>query len=84
MSAYAAIAILLLMVFLTGSTIGVFLIVSWAYNQEDRKRSLKGPPPGIGCDGARRLTGVGRRDITPDRHSEQVNTWPGQGWGQGR
>ncbi len=70
MSAFAAIAILFLIVFLGGTAIGVLLIVSWASNREDKKKSLKGPAPGNGCGGARRLAGVGRRDGTPDGSAE--------------
>jgi hypothetical protein len=61
MSAYTGIAILFLIVFLSGIMFGIFVIVSWASNREDKKKSLKGPPPGTGCGGTRRLVGFSRR-----------------------
>jgi hypothetical protein len=80
MSAYTGIAILFLIVFLVGIMFGIFVIVSWSSNREDKKHSLKGPPPGIGCEGARRLVGVGRRDIRRDPPAWR----PGQPFGHGR
>jgi hypothetical protein len=76
MSVFAVIAILFFIIFLAGTVIGVFTIAAWASNKEDRKKSLKGPPPGNGCGGARWLNGVGRRDTrstaTTQRPDEQV------------
>ena len=77
MSAVPIFAILFLMVFLAGTAIGIFLIVSWASNWEDKRKSLKGPPPGNGCGGARRLTGVGRRDSSSNWH-ERLDPQSGQ------
>ncbi len=66
MSAYTGIAILFLIVFLVGIMFGIFVIVSWSSNREDKKHSLSGPPPAIGCEGTRRVVGVGRRDFRRD------------------
>ena len=49
MSAYTGIAILFLIVFLVGIMFGIFVIVSWSSNREDKKHSLSGPPPAIGA-----------------------------------
>ena len=82
MSADTGIAILFLIVFLFGIMFGIFVIVSWSSNQEDKKNSLHGPPPGIGCGGTRRLVGIGRRDARrhpPSRQGPGQQSSPGQG-----
>jgi hypothetical protein len=67
MSTFTMYADVIFIVFLSGTLVGIFLIVCWAYNREDKMKSIMGPPPGNGCGGARRLTGVGRRGPTPGR-----------------
>jgi hypothetical protein len=70
MSTFTMYADVIFIVFLTGTLVGIFLIVCWAYNREDKQKSIKGPPPGNGCGGVRRLTGVGRRGPLPRRFPE--------------
>jgi hypothetical protein len=79
MSALAIFAILFLIVFLAGTMVGIFVIVCWASNSEDRKKTIKGPPPGNGTGGVRHLTGVGRRDTRLDRSADYSDPHPGQG-----
>jgi hypothetical protein len=79
MSAIAIFAVLFLIVFIAGTLIGIFLIVCWASNREDRRKTIKGPPPGNGTGGVRHLTGVGRRDSTLDRSTERSDPDRGQG-----
>jgi hypothetical protein len=67
MSALAMYADVIFIVFLAGTLVGIFVIVCWASNREDKKRSIKGPPPGNGTGGVRHLTGVGKRGTTGDR-----------------
>jgi hypothetical protein len=61
----AVFGILFLIVFLAGTMMGVFVIVCWASNREDRQRTLKGTPPDSAWAGTRRLNGVSRKDPTP-------------------
>jgi hypothetical protein len=79
MSALAIFSVLFLIVFIAGTLAGIFLVVCWASNHEDRKKTIKGPPPGNGTAGARHLTGVGRRDTTPDQSAGRSDRDPGQG-----
>jgi hypothetical protein len=53
------------LVFGTGVVIGVIVMVAMAVRREDRQSSLTRQPPDVAARGVRRLTGVGRRDITP-------------------
>jgi hypothetical protein len=84
MSAYAGIAILFLIVFLFGIMFGIFVIVSWASNREDKKNTLKGPPPGNGCGGTRMLVGVSRRDARRAPPARRPGQQSGHGWGADR
>jgi hypothetical protein len=43
------------------------LLVSIAVQREDRRFTLAGDPPGLVSRGARRLTGISRRDYDDDR-----------------
>lgn len=53
-----AVAIFLLIAFISGVVIGVVVIVSVASRREDRMFSLTGEAPDAVCRGARRVTGV--------------------------
>jgi len=77
MSALPIFAMLFLIVFIAGTLIGIFLIVCWASNHEDKKKTIKGPAPGNGTGGARHLTGVGHRDGPRTWHSEHLNPQSG-------
>ena len=48
-----------------GQLAGVIAMVALAIRKEDRLRSLTRQPPSAATRGARRLNGVGLRDITP-------------------
>ena len=69
MSAAAVIAIVLFLFFLVGVVVGVLLgflvTISRASNREDRLGTLTRQPPDAAARGARRLYGLGLRDITP-------------------
>ncbi len=60
-----AVAIGMALVFASGVIIGVIAMVSMASRREDRLGTLTGQPPDVIARGARRLNGVGMRDITP-------------------
>ena len=81
MSALAMYADVIFIVFIAGTLVGGFMIVCWAYNQEDKNNSIKGPPPGNGLGGVRRLTGVGKRGPVPRRFPERSDPQyrPGRG-----
>jgi hypothetical protein len=81
MSAVEMDAILFLIVFLFGVAFGILGIACWASNWEDRRKSLKGAPPGNRIGGARWLNGVGRRDTRPSPSPERLDPRPGQGRG---
>jgi hypothetical protein len=66
-----AVAIGMALVFASGVIIGVIAMVSMASRREDRLGTLTGQPPDVIARGARRLNGVGLRDITP-RDAEDV------------
>lgn len=51
--------ILFFVIFATGVLIGAVVLVAFAYRREDRRGSIHGKAPGVVCQGARRLTGVG-------------------------
>jgi hypothetical protein len=53
------------LVFATGVVLGVIAMISMASNREDRLGTLTRQPPDVLARGARRLNGVGLRDITP-------------------
>lgn len=82
MSAFEMDAILFVIVFLSGVAFGILGIACWASNAEDRRKSLKGAPPGNGTGGARWLNGVGRRDTRPAQSPEHLDPRPSQrrGW----
>jgi hypothetical protein len=64
-----AVAIGMALAFATGVLLGVIAMVSMASNREDRLGTLTREPPDVLARGARRLVGLGLRDITP-RDSE--------------
>ncbi len=59
MNGSAMVAILALVVFLGGVTLGVVVAASVGSRLEDRRYSLSGAAPGITARGARRLNGFG-------------------------
>lgn len=56
-------AIAMALVFFAGVVIGVLAMVSMASRREDRLGTLTRQPPDVLARGARRLNGVGLRDI---------------------
>ncbi len=66
-----AVATGMTLVFGTGVIAGVIAMVALAIRKEDKLRSLTRQPPSAATRGARRLNGVGLRDITP-RDAEEV------------
>jgi hypothetical protein len=66
-----AVAIGMTLVFGAGVMAGVIAMVAMAIRKEDRLRSLTRQPPCAAARGARRLNGIGLRDITP-RDAEEV------------
>lgn len=66
-----AVAIGMALVFGSGVLVGVIAMVSMAIRREDRLGTLTRQPPGVLARGARRLNGLGLRDITP-RVTEDV------------
>jgi hypothetical protein len=84
MSTFTVYADVIFIDFIAGTLVGIFLIVCWASNREDTMKSIKGPPPGNGCGGARRLTGVGRRGPTSGRLSDNTGRQYRSGRGQVR
>src|SRR4029077_11304121 len=60
-----AVATEITLVFGAGIIAGVIAMVALAIRKEDKLRSLTGQPPSAATRGARRLNGVGLRDITP-------------------
>jgi len=61
----AAEGIVLLAIFLGGVVLGLLVVVSMAIKREDRKLTLTRQAPDAAARGARVLTGVGSRDISP-------------------
>jgi hypothetical protein len=57
--------IALLAIFLGGVTFGVLVIVSMAIRREEQRSTLTRRAPDAAARGARLLTGVGSRDISP-------------------
>jgi hypothetical protein len=60
-----AVAIGLALTFAVGVVLGVIVMISMASNREDRLGTLTSQPPDLLARGARRLYGVGLRDVTP-------------------
>jgi hypothetical protein len=60
-----AVAIGTALVFGTGVIAGITAMMAMAIRREDRLGSLTRQPPGAAARGARRLNGVGLRDISP-------------------
>jgi hypothetical protein len=65
-----AVAIGATLVFGTGVLLGVIAMVAMAVRREDKGHTLTGEPPDSLARGARRLVGVGLRDITPAAYRE--------------
>jgi len=59
----AVLAIVVLAVFLTGTMIGLMIAVAVGVRREEHRYSMTGQPPDAASRGARRITGLGRRDI---------------------
>jgi len=66
-----AVAIGMALVFGTGVLVGVIAMVAMAIRREDKLGTLTRQPPDVLARGARRLNGLGLRDITP-RYTEDV------------
>jgi hypothetical protein len=66
-----AVAIGMALVFAIGVVVGVIAMVSMASNREDRLGTLTRQSPDVLAGGARRLHGVGLRNIAP-RDSEEA------------
>jgi hypothetical protein len=60
-----AVAIVMALVFAIGVVLGVIAMISMASHREDRLGTLTRQPPDAAARGARRLYGLGLRDITP-------------------
>jgi len=60
-----AVAIGMALVFAAGVILGFLVTISMASNREDRLGTLTRQPPDAVARGARRLFGLGLRDITP-------------------
>ena len=66
-----AVAIGMALVFGSGVLVGVIAMVAMAIRREDKLGTLTRQPPDVLARGARRLNGLGLRDITP-RYTEDV------------
>jgi hypothetical protein len=84
MSAIAMYADVIFIVFLAGALVGIFVIVCWASNHEDKNKSIKGPPAGNGTGGVRHLIGVGKRGTADDGFAGRSGPQRRQEWGQDR
>jgi hypothetical protein len=60
-----AVAVGMGLVFGTGVMVGVIAMVAMAIRREDKRGSLTEAPPDVLARGARRMNGVGLRNITP-------------------
>ena len=58
-----AVVVMAILAFLVGILVGVLLAVAFAVRREDRYYSLTGRAPDSITRSARRLVGVGRRDL---------------------
>jgi hypothetical protein len=76
----AVAGIVLFVIFLFGVLFGVLVIVSRAFNREDRRKSLRGTPPDAACSGTRWLVGVSRRDYQQGDYSQRPEEGLGHGW----
>lgn len=65
-----AVAIGMGLVFALGVLLGFLVTISRASNREDRQGTLTRQPPDAAARGARRLFGLGLRDITPRNTGE--------------
>ena len=81
------VVIAIAVVFGTGVLAGVMAMVAMAVRKEDGCHTLTGAPPGHLAQAARRLTGVGVRDVSPPddglgasdgREPEQAPWWQGR------
>jgi hypothetical protein len=52
--------------FLSGVVVGVIAVVAVAVRREDRAYTLVDDAPNLMSQSARRLTGLGRRDLDPE------------------
>jgi hypothetical protein len=66
-----AVAIGMGLVFGTGTIVGIVVMIAMAVRREDRRYTLTGQPPDVAARGARRLAGVGLRDIIPPEHGQE-------------
>ena len=60
-----AVAIGMALVFAAGVILGFLVMISMASRREDKLGTLTRQPPDAAARGARRMYGVGLRDITP-------------------
>ena len=60
-----AAAIGMALVFGTGVLVGIIAMVALAIRREDKLGTLTRQPPDVLARGARRLNGLGLRDVTP-------------------
>jgi hypothetical protein len=77
----ALVAIALLMDFLVGVALGVFVTVCAACLREDRQRTLRHTPLDLMSAGTRVLAGVGLRKARLRRPPGYPGQQPRQGWG---
>ena len=59
----AAVAVAVLIFFVTGIIVAVIVLAAWAIRREDRRFTLTGRAPDRLSSGVRRLMGVGLRDV---------------------
>jgi hypothetical protein len=68
--------VIVMTLLLAGVGCGGIVLVSIAVRREDRRFTLAGDPPGPLSRGARRLTGISRRDYDDDPPLQERTTRP--------